>query len=215
MSFDPSSTHSYLSVSLSLSLSLSLYFSLALSPQYPRGRCRVVTCGCWNPRPSTLNPQPSTLNPQPSTLNPQPSILNPQPSPWWPCWFPALSGRLKFTVRRHQFDKVSLLRAALNAFIYLLLSPSLSFSLAHSLSLSLTHTLFLCLSLSHTHTLSLSHTHTAVPARWVACAERVDEVWVPTEWHLEVPPQIRRESIAKANFPNFRGNQRQKWIQLT
>jgi hypothetical protein len=27
--------------------------------------------------------------------------------------------------------------------------------------------------------------------------------------------QIRREAIAKVNFPSFRGGQRQKWIQLT
>ena len=91
-----------------------------------------------NLQPSTLNPQPSTLNPQPSTLNPQPSILSSQPStptlksqpflcgcaallsprtlsvrsPVDPS-FRALSGRLKFTVRRHGFNKdfVSVIRA--------------------------------------------------------------------------------------------------------
>ena len=32
---------------------------------------------------------------------------------------------------------------------------------------------------------------------------------------LGFPPQIQREAIANVKFPNFMGNQRQKWIQLT
>ncbi|KAJ1474991.1 hypothetical protein T484DRAFT_3213575 [Baffinella frigidus] len=37
-----------------------------------------------------------------------------------------------------------------------------------------------------------------VPARWVGCTERVDEVWVPTAWHLEVfaGAGVKREKLA-------------------
>ena len=36
----------------------------------------------------------------------------------------------------------------------------------------------------------------------------------PNHTGLPIPPQIRRQAIAKVNFPNSRGNQRQTWIQL-
>jgi hypothetical protein len=38
---------------------------------------------------------------------------------------------------------------------------------------------------------------------------------IPLACPIPWPPQIRREAISKVISPNFRGNQRQKWIQLT